>query len=206
MRDALVAALTLNIFNNHCDKVVMANIAQLVNNLHSLFLSSDDQCIKTPNYHVFDLFTPHHGAVGLRSVVASGALPDAASADRETESGGSDQKASAADGRLPHGASLVSCAASLKDKSLTVTLANLRYDEPVEVRLVFRGVSASGRGTMSLLAAADPHHHNTFENPDVVTVRRGNIDLVEGSLTSSGDTVDLTLPAASVAAMELGLR
>ena len=52
LRDALVAALTLDTFNRHADKVDMANVAQLVNNLHSLFLADGDKFVATPNYHV----------------------------------------------------------------------------------------------------------------------------------------------------------
>ena len=55
MRDALVAAVTLNIFNNRCDVVDMANVAQLCNNLHSLYLAGGEHFVETPNYHVFDL-------------------------------------------------------------------------------------------------------------------------------------------------------
>src|SRR4029078_7277553 len=51
LRDALVAALTLDTFNRHADKVDMANIAQLANNLHSLFLADGDRCVATPALH-----------------------------------------------------------------------------------------------------------------------------------------------------------
>lgn len=50
MRDAAVTALSLNIFNNNCEKIRMANVAQLVNNLHALFLASGENCIVTPTY------------------------------------------------------------------------------------------------------------------------------------------------------------
>ena len=56
MRDALVAALTLDIFNRHADKIAMANVAQLINNLHSLFLATGDKFIVTPNFHVFEMY------------------------------------------------------------------------------------------------------------------------------------------------------
>ncbi len=56
MREAVVAALSLNIFNNHCDKIVMANVAQLVNCIHSLFLAKGDKFVTTTSFHVFDLF------------------------------------------------------------------------------------------------------------------------------------------------------
>ena len=67
MRDALVAAVNLNIFNNHCDTVVMANIAQLVNVLQSVILTEGEKMVLTPTYHVFDLYKHHHDATLLNS-------------------------------------------------------------------------------------------------------------------------------------------
>ena len=39
LRDAIVAATTLNIFNNHSDRVRLANLAQTVNVLQALVLT-----------------------------------------------------------------------------------------------------------------------------------------------------------------------
>jgi len=66
LRDALVAALTLDTFNRHAEKVDMANIAQLVNNLHSLFLADGDRFVATPTFHVYEMYRPHHGAKAVR--------------------------------------------------------------------------------------------------------------------------------------------
>ena len=63
MRDAVMAAYNLNLFNNHCDFVKMANIAQLCNCLQSLFLANGRQFTVTPTYHVFDMFKAHQGAI-----------------------------------------------------------------------------------------------------------------------------------------------
>ena len=65
LRDALAAASTLNIFNNHCDRVKMANLAQVVNVLQSLVLTSGDSMLLTPTYYVFDLFKVHQDANSL---------------------------------------------------------------------------------------------------------------------------------------------
>ena len=69
LRDALVAALTLDTFNRHAEKVDMANVAQLVNNLHSLFLADGDRFVATPTFHVFEMYRPHHGAKAVRMEV-----------------------------------------------------------------------------------------------------------------------------------------
>lgn len=78
MRDAVVTALTLNIFNNNCDKIKLAAVAQLVNNLHALFLSAGSNCITTPTYHVFEMFKNHHGASSLETL-ADGSISASAS-------------------------------------------------------------------------------------------------------------------------------
>ena len=69
MRDALVAAINLNIFNNHCDTVVMANIAQVVNVLQAVILTEGPNMLLTPTYHVFEMYKGHQGAKQLESYV-----------------------------------------------------------------------------------------------------------------------------------------
>ena len=59
MRDAIVAAVSLNIFNEHSDVVCMANIAQAVNVLQCLLMTEGDKLVKTPTYHVFEMFKTH---------------------------------------------------------------------------------------------------------------------------------------------------
>lgn len=65
MRDALIAGTTLNIFNNHADRVKMANLAQTVNVLQSLVLTQKEKMVLTPTYHVFDLYQVHQDAILL---------------------------------------------------------------------------------------------------------------------------------------------
>ena len=62
LRDALVAATTLNIFNNHADRVRMANLAQTINVLQALILTEGNKMLLTPTYHVFDLYKAHQDA------------------------------------------------------------------------------------------------------------------------------------------------
>jgi len=141
MRDAMVAALTLNIFNRHCDKVRMANVAQLVNNLHCLFLAGGDGFTVTPTYHVFDLYKEHQGAEAIQTIVT----------------GNSDF------------ASSLSVSASVKNGRTLLTIGNLSLGEDVEIILNGVGGKLPRTGTAALLATDDPHAHNTFENPDAVT-------------------------------------
>lgn len=142
MRDALVSALTLNIFNNRCDRVMMANAAQLCNNLHCLFLAGGKNCVVTPTYHVFDLFKDHQDGDALRVLVSEN------------------------DGDIR---ARLSVSASVKDGRLTVTFANPSCSEDADVDLRLLGLSGTlSDASLTTLTAPDVHAHNTFEDPDAV--------------------------------------
>ena len=143
MRDAMVAALTLNIFNNHADRVVMANIAQMVNVLQSMVLTEGDQMILTPTYHVFDLYRPHMNANLLDCAVFSDTLP-----------GGTKQ---------------LTASASVKDGVITVTAANLHADQEVEVLLDVTDADLSMVKAQVLCGSMQAC--NTFEQPENVTIQ-----------------------------------
>ncbi len=72
LRDALVAGLTLNIFNNHAERVRMANIAQIINVLQSVILTEGAKMILTPTYHVFEMYKAHQGAKVLPTEMSCG--------------------------------------------------------------------------------------------------------------------------------------
>jgi alpha-L-arabinofuranosidase len=63
MRDAMLAGITLNIFNNHCDRVRMANLAQMVNVLQAVVLTNNEKIILTPTYHVMEMYNVHQDAI-----------------------------------------------------------------------------------------------------------------------------------------------
>lgn len=71
MRDAIVAALTLNIFNKHADKIIMANIAQTVNVLQSVILTDGENMVKTPTYYVFKMYKEHQNNTLIGSYITS---------------------------------------------------------------------------------------------------------------------------------------
>lgn len=151
MRDGMVAALTLNIFNNHCDKVKMANVAQLVNNLHCLFLAGGENMIVTPTYHVFDLYKDHQGADCIESIVT----------DNDTLN------------------SSLSVSASVKDGKTLVTIANLSCREDIDFELAAAGMTLPASAKAKLLYNEDMHAHNSFENPDMVEVTDLTLDLTK---------------------------
>jgi len=175
MSDACVAALTLNLFNNRCDVMGMANVAQLCNNLHSLYLAGGEHFVETPNYYVFDMFKGHQGGTQLETQV-SGAVVSCRD--------GSNLKT-------------LSASASVKDHVLTLTMANLDVNTGKTVQLSALGQNLCGEGTFTVLSHADPHTCNTFEEPKAVVPVQRRVHLENNGT--------LELPAASVCALTVKL-
>ena len=174
MRDAVVAALTLNLFNNRCDTIAMANVAQLCNNLHSLYLAGEEHFVETPNYHVFDLYQSHKGGRQIHAINECGTL------ERE--------------GQLPM--DKVSVSASMQpDGSVTVTLANLSMTESADIILSGVDLCLDGNAVIRTLAHEDVHAHNSFENPFMVQPKQENRTFREGDC--------VTVPAGGVVAIVL---
>ena len=71
LRDALISGINLDTFQRHADKVAMANPAQLINTIHSIFQAQEDKFVETANYHVFEMYMPHAGATAVRTEFVS---------------------------------------------------------------------------------------------------------------------------------------
>ena len=184
MRDAVVGAGVLDVFQKWCGRVSTANIAQIVNILQGLVQTSDEKMWLTPTYHLFSLYAPHRGAAAIRAEIDDAARREVAplSTNHGPVPGGS----------LP----LLSASASKKDGQLIVSLSNRQKDTPQEVTISLRGGTFSG-GTLRTMAGA-ANAVNSFEQPENVTVK-------ETSVVASGDTLILTLPACSVQTLVVGL-
>mgnify|MGYP002687906091 FL=1 len=138
VRDALVAGITLNIFNKHSDRVKMAALAQMVNVLQSVLLTEGGQMIKTPTYHVMHMYRHHQGADLLESTLTgAGEIgPDEWKVPKITESVSMD-----------------------KDGVITVTMNNLSVEasEKVEIQLANRGYHVT---EAKIVTDSDMHAHN----------------------------------------------
>ena len=179
LRDALVAALSLDTFNRHADKVIMANVAQLVNNLHSLFLADGDRFVATPTYHVYTMYRPHQDARAVRIDVQTPEITFRAG------------------GRSERIVRLAGSASRTSDGRATLTLVHLHASEPATVLIRLRGGSAR-EGRHTVLTHGELNAHNTFERPDIVTPRTSVLE-------SHGAELRCTLPPASVNALEIRL-
>jgi alpha-N-arabinofuranosidase len=174
LRDAVVAALHLNIFNSHADRVRMANIAQTINVLQSMILTKGDSMVLTPTYWVFDMYKVHQDAT---------LLPLHITTDAYVFDGDS----------LP----AVSASASKdKDGRIHITLANLDPNRGRAVQVDIRGQRVSGVSGR-VLTAPTMQADNTFEQPN--TVRP--VDFQGARL--SGGVLTLDLPSKSVVVVEL---
>ena len=177
LRDAIAAGVNLNIFNRHCDRVTMANIAQMVNVLQAMILTDKEKMIETPTYHVFEMFKVHQGATMIPVDVSA---PEYKFGDESISS--------------------LSVSAS-RDSSERVHLSvvNLDPNHPVDISATIAGVTprnVSGR----ILTADAMNAHNTFDQPDAVKPESFSaFEMIDGG-------VRLHMPAKSVVVVEIQSR
>ncbi len=174
LRDALVAALNFHIFQRHADRVVMANIAQTINVLQAMVLTDKEKMLRTPTYHVFEMFKMHQGAVSLPVEVQAPAY--------------------ALDGQqIP----AVSASASRQASGdVSLSLVNTHPQHAARIACKLTGLtpkSVSGR----VLTAPEINAHNTFAAPESVQPRP-----FEGPRLSD-DGLQAELPPRSVVMLEL---
>ena len=174
LRDALVAGVTLNIFNNHCDRVKMANIAQTINVLQAMILTKDEKMILTPTYHVFELYKVHYDATMLP-------------VDLQCK----DYKFG--DEKIP---ALNVSASRDKSGKIHISLCNLNPKSYAKIICELKGATLKNV-TGRVLTAESMNTHNTFDSPE--TIQPAAFNTVE--LTSEGLTT--TLPPKSVVVLEI---
>lgn len=175
VRDALVAGITLNIFNKHCDRVKMAALAQMVNVLQSVLLTEGDKMIKTPTYHVMHMYRHHQGAQLLASDLTGV------------------EEIGLGEWKVPKVTESVSMG---EDGVITITLNNLSATDGEELDIAlaqegYRVIEAR------IVTHADMHAHNTFEAPETVCEK----EFADYELTKQG--LLAKLPANSVVELRL---
>ncbi len=179
LRDAVFSGMTLDIFNQHPEKVGMANCAQLINCLNSLYLAHEDKFCVTPVGHVFDMYAAHQGGQSLRTVFS---VPKV-NYER--------------DGK-PASFSGLRGSASLHDKILVLTAVNPHMSETCEAQIGIAGAVIRS-GTATTLTAADIHAHNTFEQREVVAPQTRAVG-------TKGKVLNFAFAPASVTKLTLALE
>lgn len=170
MRDALVAGITLNIFNKHCDRVKMACIAQMVNVLQAVILTEGEKMIKTPTYYVFHMYRHHQGAKLLESSLSG------------------INEIGECEWIVPE----LTESVSKKDDIVTITLNNLSATDKKDLDISFVTGKEYEVVEANIVTSSDMHAHNTFDSPEVVKeITFKNYKTVKNGLK-------VTIPACSV--------
>lgn len=162
MRDAVLAAINLNVFNKHSDRVHLTTIAQMVNVLQSIILTEGDKMVLTPTYHVYDMYKDHQDATLLGSFV-----------EKKKVGVGSDLVDNIFE----------SCSVDAQGDMLC-TLCNTSIDTAETIDATVYGTGL--KGIEATILCADPHAKNTFESPDTVAVKPW-----KAQLTDKGFQVEL---------------
>ncbi len=174
MRDAMIAGVSLNIFNNHAERVRMANLAQAINVLQAVILTNEEKIILTPTYHVMEMFNVHQDAKLLPLTVKSNDYVF------------NNQK-------LP----AVSASASIDNSGAGhISLVNIDANKSQEISITLNGSkfkSVTGR----ILASEKVTDHNTFELPSKVQPQQFKDAKFENGI------LKVKLPPVSVVVLEL---
>lgn len=174
LRDALIAASTLNIFNNHSDRVKMANLAQTINVLQALILTDKEKMLLTPTYYVFDLYKVHQDAMLIPLNIHC----------KDYVSGTE---------KLP---SINASASQDKSGAINISLVNI---DPVNAQDLQLDIPDLQSYTVSaqVITSAKYTDHNTFDKPDTIKPAQ-----FAGAKKNKG-SLSLKLPAKSIVAIKL---
>lgn len=174
LRDAVLAAINLHIFQAHADRVRMANIAQMINVLQAMILTDGPKMVCTPTYYTFEMLNVHQGATYLPVKLQ---CPDY----------------SYGDDSMP----AVSAGASRDSNGLIhISFANVDPNNAIEVSCTFEGAS-EGSVSGRVLTADTINAYNTFDNPDAVS------PVAFDGATIQDGVLKVTLPSKSVVILEL---
>jgi alpha-N-arabinofuranosidase len=174
MRDAMIAGITLNIFNNHCDRVRMANLAQCINVLQAVILTNKEKMILTPTYHVMEMYNVHQNALMIPLTIISN---DYSHGERKIKA--------------------ISASASKdKDGVVHISLVNTDADNEQEVNIDLGGLSAKSV-TGRILRSDKLQNHNTFDNPEKIKP----VAFTDATLNKNNLVVKM--PAFSVVVLEI---
>ncbi len=156
MRDAIVAAVNLNMFNSHSDRVIMANLAQAVNVLQALILTEGKKMVKTPTYHVFNMFKTHQDSDLVYSFCENEKVSDK---------------------EIP----AITQSVSVREGKMTITLANCSLDEEYEISCAINGFAATK--AFAEILDADVRAYNDFEDDNKVAPKSYEVKLEGGAVT-----------------------
>jgi len=177
LRDALVAGINLNLFNNHCDRVTMANIAQTINVLQAMLLTRDGQLVRTPSFYVYKMYKVHHDAAMIPVVLQCEAFRLA------TDS-------------LP---ALTASASRNAEGILHLSITNIDLRQSKELVCEFTGIRSIQRVSGEILTASAMNAYNDFDKAEAVQPARFD------RFKAKANRLQVTMPAKSVVVLEIQL-
>jgi alpha-N-arabinofuranosidase len=173
MRDAMIAGITLNIFNNHADRVRMANLAQTINVLQAVILTDKEKMLLTPTYHVMEMYNVHQDARLIPINIQSNDY-------------------SLNNQKLP-AVSASASVDSLKRTHISLTNIDAKNAQDISIDVQGKYTVITGR----ILTSAKLQDYNSFDNP----VKIKPADFKGAAL--KGNTISVKLPPFSVVVLEL---
>ncbi len=175
LRDALLAGSILNIFHKHCDRVKMANIAQMVNVLQAIILTDGDKMLLTPTYYVFDMYKVHQDATMLPIDLTCGTYD-----------------------KLNRSLSAISATASIdKSGAIHITFVNIDPTNEIEISCTVADAKTTKITDGTVITSSDIRNFNTFDKPNQVILS----DFKKA--TYKNGTLTAKLPSKSLVTIEL---
>jgi alpha-N-arabinofuranosidase len=174
LRDAITAAIHLNIFNQHASRVKVANLAQMVNVLQSVILTKDDKMVLTPTYHIFRMFRVHQNAWLIKTDLK---CEDYTYADKKIPS--------------------LSASASIDNEGrIHISVANLYPEKTIQLSCPVIGKTFN-KVTAEILTAEKMNSFNSFDDPNRVE------PAVFSGFTYKNGILSAGIPSKSVIVFEL---
>lgn len=158
-RDAVLAALNINIFARRADRVRMANIAQMINVLQAMILTDKEKMVLTPTYYVFKMYVPFQDATFVPVAFNAGTYTNG-------------------NITLPR---VDAVAAKDKNGKLWLEITNVDPNKTVEIDLNTIGMTAKSAAGETL-TAPKVDSVNSFETPNQVVPKPISAQLQGGRL------------------------
>jgi alpha-N-arabinofuranosidase len=172
LRDAVLAALNLNIFARHADRVRMANIAQMINVLQAMILTDKEKMVLTPTYYVYKMYVPFQDATFVPATFDAGTY---------THDGST----------LPR---IDAIAAKDKTGKLWLAVTNVDPNQSAEIELTLAGVNAKSAAGETL-SASNVDSVNSFDAPSTVVPKPISAKAQDGKLTLKLEPKSVTVVA-----------
>lgn len=170
LRDAISAGTSLNIFNNHADRIHMTNIAQTVNVLQAMILTDGAKMFLTPTYHIYDMYQVHQDAQLLDFALLC---------EDYTYNGQSIKQVNVS-------------VSKNRDNQINITLVNIAPDQGAQITCHIPDLETLSVSNALVLTAPQMNARNTFEYPDTIYPQRFT------GFKSAGQTLQIDMPSKSV--------